>query len=259
MELIKIITKKEINNNSSEEKDLTIEKYERKYFVSEEEICGEIKKEVLLRVKMLLELNMEEEIERYIGTKKWEHKTERSGYRKGYYRRSIMTSLGDIAQIEVPRIREGNIKFKFIGKYKRRTKEVDNLMMNKFLEGISTRRVEEVLKPFYGKRLASATLVSKVTKELNIQVEKYPNRAIEDKYEYLIFNGIWINPKSPVYKRRRCVLVAYGLWEEAGKLRREIIDFKIVFNGESQQAWENFIVGLKMRGLFGKKIKLIMF
>lgn len=84
-------------------------------------------------------------------------------------------------------------------------------------------------------KVASATVVSKITKELNIQVEKYHNRAIEDKYEYLIFDGIWINTKSPVHKRRRCVMVAYGLWEENGKLRREIIDFKMAYNGESSR------------------------
>lgn len=257
METTKIILKKESDNKIEVSKDIESGIIEPKYFVSEEDFWGDVKKEVLLSVKMMLEINMEEEVAKYIGATKWQHKKGRVGYRNGYYRRGIMTSFGDIAQIEVPRIREGKIKFKFIGKYRRRTKEVDNLMMNMFLEGVSTRKVEEVLKPFYGLKVASATVVSKITKELNVQVEKYHNRKIEDKYEYLIFDGIWINTKSPVHKRRRCVLVAYGLWEEQGKLMREIIDFKMAYNGESQASWENFIVGLKMRGLFGKKVKLI--
>lgn len=250
-----VISKREQYNKREEE-------FSAKYFVSEEEFWKDISKEVLISLKRMLELNMEEEVANYIGAIKWQHKIGRVGYRNGYYSRDLMTSFGMIDAIKVPRIRDGEIKFNFIGKYKRRTREVDNLILNMFLEGVSTRRVEDVLKPFYGQRVASATLVSKVTQELNSQVEKYHNRNIEDKYEYLIFDGIWINTKSPVYKRRRCVMVAYGLWEEksvSGKniLRREIIDFKMAYNGESQSTWENFMVGLKMRGLFGKKVKLI--
>lgn len=150
MGLIKIVSKKETDNNTEVNKKLSAEKFETKYFVSEEEFWGDIKKEVLLSLKTMLEINMEEEVAKYIGTIKWQHKTDRIGYRNGYYSRGVMTSFGALAKIEVPRIRDGNIKFKFIGRYKRRTKEVDNLMMNMFLEGVSTRKVEDVLKPFYG-------------------------------------------------------------------------------------------------------------
>jgi putative transposase len=130
------------------------------------------------------------------------------------------------------------------------------------LSGVSTRRVEEVLEPLYGHQSVSAGLVSKVTKVLDEQVKRFHNKKLVDKYEYLILDGIYLNAKSPVNKKRRCVLVAYGIWtiKNNGKIKvkRELIDFQVAGHGESESAWNKFLNGLYNRGLEGKKLKLIV-
>jgi len=223
----------------------------------------DLRKETLIALKKLIETSLEVQVQDLIGSPRWVHNPERLTYRNGCYRRGLFTSFGHIAEINVPRIRTGGLTYNVFKRYQRRSKDIDNLVMNIFLGGVSTRRVEEVLEPLYGRKSVSAGLVSKVTKVLDEQVRRFHARRLIDKYEYLILDGIYLNAKSPVYKKRRCILVAYGIWTQKNKdgkikINRESIDFQVAGKGESEQAWNKFLNGLYHRGLEGKRVKLIV-
>jgi len=223
-----------------------------------EDFWGDLKQETAEAAKRLIETNMEVQVQDLVGSGYWKHNPNRAGYRNGHYRRGLLTSYGYLSMINVPRIRSGGIEFKILNKYQRRAKDIDRMILEMFLCGVATRRVEEVLTPLLGPKSVSAGLVSKITKVLTKQVERFHRRRFIDKYEYLILDGIYLNAKSPVYKKRRCVLVTYGLWIDAdGRLRRELIDFQMASHGESQNAWERFLNGLYRRGLVGKNLKLV--
>ncbi len=100
----------------------------------------------------------------------------------------------------------------------------------------------------------SSSTVSTITKELDWEVKRFHNRRIEDGYKYLILDGIYLNAKSPVRKKRRCVLVCHGISEDG---KRELIDFYLTKKGESEEAWEYFLNGLYHRGLEGKRLRLV--
>jgi len=222
----------------------------------------DLKRETVRAVKNLIETSLEVQVQDLIGSAYWKHNPDRTDYRNGYYERGLFTSFGHITGIEVPRIRGGGVDFKIFKRYQRRSMSIDKLIMNMFLNGVSTRRVEEVLEPLYGYKSVSAGLVSKVTKILDKQVRRYHNKKLVDKYEYLILDGIYLNAKSPVNKKRRCVLVAYGIWTTENnckiKIKRELIDFQIASYGESEEAWNKFLNMLYNRGLEGKKLKLVV-
>lgn len=215
---------------------------------------GDLKIEHMEFIKRLLQGSMEEEVTHFIGSSSGEHNCNRTDYRNGYYYRSLLTGYGDIRDIQVPRIRQGGMEFKSIERYQQRTKEVDNIVSNMFLQGVSTRKVEEVLEPLWGRRAVSAATVSNITKALDKEVFKYHNRKLKDEYHYLLFDGVYLNCKSPVHKVRRCILVCYGI-KKNGK--RELIDFFLTKKGESQEAWENFLNRLYHRGLEGKLLKMV--
>lgn len=218
-----------------------------------EDFWGDLKKETLRAVEKLLNRSMEVEVQDLIGSSSWERNLDRPTYRNGYYRRGLLTSLGYIAKLNVPRIREGRISFKSIKKYQQRTKDVDQVILEMFLNGVSTRKVAEVLVPLLGKRAISSGLVSKISKILDKQVKKFHSRKIKDEYEYLILDGIFLNTKSPVKKKRRCILAVYGV-KRGGK--RELIDFEMAMKGESENAWGHILNRLYYRGLEGKGLKL---
>jgi transposase-like protein len=218
-----------------------------------EDFWGDLKSETVRAVKRLLETSMEVEVQDLLGRPRWGHSMSQTGYRNGYYRRSLLTGFGRITDLSVPRLRSGGLRFKTIGRYRRRTKDVDAAVQEVFLAGVSTRRIQEAMAPLFGEREMSATTVSSITKSLNVQVQAYHHRPIADVYRYIFLDGIYLKAKSPVHSRRRCVLVAYGIRSDGV---RELIDFKLARNGESQAAWECFLTNLRNRGFRGAQAEL---
>ena len=219
-----------------------------------DDFWGDLKVETQRALKRLLETGLEVEVQDLIGTRHWEHKRERIGYRNGYYNRGLLTGFGYLEDLRVPRIREGGIRFKSIRRYRQRSEEIDKMVKEMFLQGVGTRKVKEVLEPIVGKNALSSTTVSRITKELDREVMKFHNRRLRDEYKYLILDGIYLNAKSVVYKKRRCVLVCYGI-KEGGQ--KELIDFYLTKKGESEEGWEYFLNRLYHRGLEGKELKLV--
>lgn len=218
-----------------------------------EDFWGDLKRETLIGVKRLLETSMEIQVQDIISARRWEHAPGRRGFRNGSYERALWTSFGCIDGLKVPRLRTATPEKRFIARYERRTREINELVMKMFLSGVSTRRVKEVLSPLYGKGVISSTLVSEITKALDAEVSRYHSRLIEDNYIAVILDGIYLKAKSPIKSRWRCVLVAYGIKEDG---TRELIDYKMAHKGESQIAWECFLTSLYNRGFKGMSLKI---
>ena len=240
--------------NSIQELHFTDKDLSERWARVKEDFWDDLKVETLGAVKRLLESTMDIEVQDLAGARRWEHSARRVNYRNGSYPRSLWTAYGWINSLKVPRVRSGGVKSRVFNKYKQRTEQVNAMIADMFLSGVSTRKVKEVLKPLYGQNVISASTVSAITKVLDAAVEKHHRRDIGDDYLYLTLDGIYLNAKSPVRSRRRCILVAYGVKADG---TRELIDFRIARNGESQAAWECFLTSLVNRGLKGKFLKLI--
>ena len=132
-----------------------------------EDFWGDLKREQALALSNLLTTGMEIQVQDLIGTRRFKHMTERPTFRNGYRYRSLLTCFGYLSKIAVQRIRSGKIIFNCFKAYKRRTNDVDTMILNMFLAGISTRRVEEVAEPLFGQKMLSASTVSSITKSLN--------------------------------------------------------------------------------------------
>lgn len=220
-----------------------------------EDFWDDLKRETMIAVRKLLTTSMEIQVQDLIGISKGKHYAQRPTSRNGFRYRNLISSFGYINNIKVPRVRTGKIKFNCLPYYKQRTKDVDTMVMEMFLAGVSTRRIHEVIEPMTGPRSISAASVSTITKSLNKHVNKFRQRKLTDDYVYLICDGVYLNVKNPIWKKRRCVLVVYGI-KSNGK--REIIDFQLASQGESQLAWEKFLWRLYYRGLEGKSLRLIV-
>jgi len=219
---------------------------------TEEEWWGDVSEEVLRFLKTLLEGSLEEEILEELMVDRYRRSQIRRGYRNGYYQRSLLTRFGVIKSLQVPRTREG-FSSKLLPHYQRRPTEVDNLVRECFLGGLSTRRVDEVLKPVLGEKL-SPQAISRVARSLDREVNRYHNRPLWAQYQYLFLDGITLKVKSVLGVKKRLVLCAYGI-TCTGK--REMIDFRQA-SAESAAQWEAFLRNLYERGLDGKGMGLIV-
>jgi putative transposase len=219
---------------------------------SEEEWWGDINRRAQGMLKILMESSLEEELLEQLQASRYRRTELRKGYRNGYYTRSLYTRFGVIKSLQVPRSREV-YESKILTRYQRRQEEVDDMVRNMFLAGVSTRRVGEILGCIEGDRISAQT-VSRITRSLDKEVTAYHRRSLVDKYLYLFFDGIVLKVKGALKVQKRPVLTVYGI---TGGGKREIIDFR-QSSSESESQWEAFLRNLYNRGLEGSRCQLIV-
>ena len=170
--------------------------------------------------------------------------------RNGYYRRHLLTELGDI-ELNVPRTRRYS-PVEVIRAYARRTREIDRVILAGFVLGLSTRKVGEALLALLGRSVSAAT-VSRVAKTLDAAVAAFHRRPLQNRYQALMLDGVVLARKTGAGALRRPVLVALGLRHDG---KKEIIDFRLAAS-ESTAEWEQFLADLYRRGLSGEKLDMI--
>jgi transposase-like protein len=170
--------------------------------------------------------------------------------RNGYYRRHLLTELGDI-ELQVPRTRRYS-PVEVIRAYARRTREIDRVILAGFVLGLSTRKVGETLLALLG-RAVSPTTVSQVAKTLDAAVAAFHRRPLQNRYKVLMLDGVVLARKTGAGALRRPVLVALGLLPNG---KKEIIDFRLAAS-ESAAEWEKFLADLYRRGLTGEGLDMI--
>jgi transposase-like protein len=170
--------------------------------------------------------------------------------RNGYYRRHLLTELGDI-ELQVPRTRRYS-PTEVLRAYARRTREIDRVILAGFVLGLSTRKVGETLLALLGRKVSAAT-VSQVAKTLDGAVAAFHRRPLQNRYQALMLDGVVLARKTGAGALRRPVLVALGLRHDG---KKEIIDFRLAAS-ESAAEWEKFLTDLYRRGLTGEGLNMI--
>jgi putative transposase len=170
--------------------------------------------------------------------------------RNGYYRRHLLTELGDI-ELHVPRTRRYS-PIEVVRAYARRTRELDRVILSAFVLGLSTRKVGEALLAILGRPVSPGT-VSQVAKTLDAAVAAFHRRPLLNRYKVLMLDGVVLARKTGAGALRRPVLVALGLRPDG---KKEVIDFRLAAS-ESAAEWEKFLNDLHRRGLTGEGLDMI--
>jgi putative transposase len=195
----------------------------------------------------IIEDQMAAAVDRYLDQLQADDAADR---RNGYYRRHLLTELGDI-ELEVPRTRRYS-PTEVVRAYARRTREVDRVILAGFVLGLSTRKVGETLLALLGRSVSPST-VSQVAKTLDAAVAAFHRRPLQNRYQALMLDGVVLSRKTGAGALRRPVLVALGLRHDG---KKEIIDFRLAAS-ESAAEWEKFLADLYRRGLTGEGLEMI--
>lgn len=138
-------------------------------------------------------------------------------------------------------------------RYQRRQTQVNQLIREVFLAGVSTRRVGEVLAPVLGGAPSPQT-VSRVARSLDAEMRRFNSRLLPDHYCYLLLDGITLKVNGASGVKKRLVLCAYGVTAQG---QREMISFRQAC-AESEAQWEAFLQDLYRRGVQGKLLKFVV-
>jgi len=204
-------------------------------------------------LKLVMERTMEEEVAQQVGADRYSRVATRTDHRNGYRERDLVTEMGLLSGLRVPRSRNGGYQPKVFERYSRRQALVNALMLEMFVAGVATRRVGEVLSALLGDN-PSATTVSRVAKELDERVREFHHRPLEDRWRFLILDGVAMHVKGASGLRKRVVLVVYGIDQEGN---RQLLDFMLA-DGESEAEWTALLESLHKRGLKGEKLEVVV-
>ena len=137
----------------------------------EEEVWSVVRAREQLALKHLLQGALEEELVEQLAASRYRRTEVRRGYRNGCYERDLVTQLGVISGIRVPRAR-GRVERQVFRRYQRRQGVIDALIREMFLAGISTRRVGQVLRVLLGEPVSAQT-VSRLARSLDQEVARF--------------------------------------------------------------------------------------
>jgi transposase-like protein len=194
-------------------------------------------------IRVTLSSILEEELTAFIGAGRYEQKPERRDQRNGSYARDLVTSVGKIEALEVPRSRQG-YQTQVFERYHRRQPELDTAMLQMFVGGVSTAQVGAVMKEVTG-RQPSASTVSRVFHTLEAEYEAWKTRPLAAHYQYVFADGTYFTVIYEEKGIKMAVLAVVGI-NLAGE--REVLGFT-TGDRENQHAWEDLLEQFKQRGL----------
>jgi putative transposase len=196
-----------------------------------------------LNIRHTLVTILEEEVENFIQAALYQRTPQRKDYRNGYYERDLVTTAGEIEDLQVPRTRNG-FRTELFERYERRQAELDDAILNMFVKGMSMEQVGNVVETLTGAHPSPST-VSRVFHTLEEEFQGWKIRSLKSRYLYAYADGTYF---TVIYDKTGCkmpILAVIGIDEEG---QRDVLAFT-VGERENQDAWEDLLDNLKERGV----------
>lgn len=209
----------------------------------------ELRELVRQSVEETLNKLLEAEAAQLTQSARYERTISRQGYRSGHYARHLTTSSGDVT-LHMPRLKGLSFQTAIIERYRRRESSVEEAMVEMYLAGVSTRRIEDVAETLWGSKVSSST-VSALNKKAYGQIEQWRNRPLKGgKYPYVYVDGLYLRRNWGGEYDNVSILVAIAVNQDG---YREVLGAAEGMK-EDKTSWRDFFRWLKNRGLEGVKL-----
>jgi len=177
----------------------------------------------------------------------YERTDNRQGYANGYKPKAIDTRMGKL-MVNVPQVR-GGVQFypSALEKGCRSERALKLAIAEMYVQGVSTRRVTDVLEKMCGLSISS-TQVSRVAQMLDEELEKWRNRPLGE-YPYLVLDAHYEKVRTAGSVVSCALLTAIGIDTDG---RRSILGVSVSLS-EAETHWREFLKSLQQRGLNGVK------
>jgi putative transposase len=195
-------------------------------------------------------LNAVMQYEAYLqsGALPYERGPQRKAHRNGTRPRTLKTRVGEIT-LDKPQFREFPFETKVFERYSRVEQALLMTIAESYIQGVSTRRMEELVKSFGLDRI-SASEVSRICKILDEKVDEFLKRPIETKILYLLVDATYFKVRQGAQYKTKALLIVVGIREDG---LREILGASIA-ESEDSGFWSALFRSLKDRGLDGVEV-----
>lgn len=195
----------------------------------------------------LLNETMKAERAEAIGAEPYERTSERKGFANGYKPKTIKSRIGEL-KVQVPQARGLSFYPKSLEKGCRSERALKAAIAEMYIQGVSTRRVADITEKLCGFEI-SATQVSRITKELDKEINAFCNRPLAC-YPFIMLDARYEKIRYSGYVRDCSVLIALGI---SDKGKREVLGFSVSLS-EAEVHWMDFLESLVKRGLRGVRM-----
>lgn len=185
--------------------------------VDEEPLEADLRELVRKTVQETLNALLDEEADEMVGAERYERTAAREAYRSVHCKRKLVTTSGEVV-LDVPKLRGATFQTAVIERYRRRETGVEEAIIEMYLAGVSTRRIEDASEILWGAGVSAGT-VSNLNEKAFESVDAWRTRPLSGGYPYLFVDGIYLKRSWGGSYENVAVMVAIGVNPEG---RREI-------------------------------------
>lgn len=208
---------------------------------------GDVFREFIkLTVESTLQEALEEEQREFLDRGRYVRSSEPSSvHRNGYEPGHVKTAEG-VMQVQLPQVRglDEPYRSRLWSELPRTSESLKSLVLEMYVNGMSTRDIEQSLEDALGEFALSKSTVSRLSESLSEEYERFKERDLSG-YEvaYLFVDAVY----EPLRRHgtRRGVLCCWAICSDG---RRVLLDLTLA-NSESKEAAIDFFQGMVRRGL----------
>ena len=167
---------------------------------------------------------IEAELTSVIGAEPHERTDARTGQRNGHRPRVLSTTAGDL-ELRIPKLRTGSFFPSLLERRRRVDQALYAVIMEAYLHGVSTRKVDDLVKALGVDTGISKSEVSRICEDLDEEVAAFRGRSLkDDAYPYVFLDATYC--KARVNRRvvSQAVVVATAVRADG---HREVLGFDV--------------------------------
>jgi transposase-like protein len=187
------------------------------------------------------------ELTAVIGAAPFERTEARLAQRNGARLRTLSTTAGDL-ELRIPKLRSGSFFPSLLERRRRVDQALFAVVMEAYVHGVSTRKVDDLVKALGADSGISRSEVSRICAELDAEVAGFRDRSLaEVAFPYVFLDATYCKARVAGRVCSQAVVIATGVSADG---RREVLGFDV---GDSEDGafWTAFLRSLKARGLHG--------
>jgi putative transposase len=193
---------------------------------------------------------IEAELTAVIGAAPHERSELRTAQRNGSRPRTLTTTAGDL-ELRIPKLRAGSFFPSLLERRRRIDQALFAVVMEAYLHGVSTRKVDDLVRALGADTGISKSEVSRICADLDAEVGSFRDRSLaEQAFPYVFLDATYCKARVDRRVVSQAVVIATGV---AADGHREVLGFAV---GDSEDGafWTAFLRTLKARGLAGTQL-----
>jgi len=190
------------------------------------------------------------ELTAVIGAAPFERTEGRLAQRNGARLRTLSGTAGDM-ELRIPKLRSGSFFPSLLERRRRVDQALFAVVMEAYIHGVSTRKVDDLVKALGADTGISRSEVSRICAGLDAEVGAFRDRSLSEvAFPYVFLDATYCKARVGGRVCSQAVVIATGVSADG---RREVLGFDV---GDSEDGafWTAFLRSLKARGLAGVQL-----